>query len=1200
MNILGGFIFGGIQKMLKNKDMEGGGDDKPVGIENGGNTCWLAAFLQAYRNIGCYKNLVIGYENNNDDNYIATMKFVFENNKVNQKTAKYLGDLVLEFCKHNAIPNMNMEDLEKEFKNGGQHDIIPFQFVFNNHFTSNTCQKQSYTLNNVELNMTTYTKDINKSVNIDIIIDKNKTLINNGKYNLQKIIDSGYLKIDENSAVITILNMSSSNKYIDIIKVSELDLFNNKFNGISKTVNNYIKNKNNKDIWKTTQSDIYKIYKNYQNTDENFNLFNKILNSYNSDNNIIQYLKQEIEKYNNIDDTLIMLYKLYYFYFYSQNMDHEINYIKLCSDVSDTKSIVENLVQKEIIDTTLNSINFDKNIFKGVCFPEEITINNKKYILKSIVIHFGSHKGGHYTSIVRKPEGYYYCDDDKINKIEDLKTFMKDKTPAAVIYEMDNNTKYKSSISEKIEPDPKQHSIHEKIKSNDGVIIEYNKAVEFSGGKIIPNIKIYNNEIKICTNRAKCSKSDCNFISKINKNNTISLIDIDELLYYTDHNSCIKKYLEPKQQSTHEKIKSNDGVIIEYNKAVNFSGGKIIPNIKIYNNEIKICTNRAKCSKSDCNFISKINKNKTISLIDIDELLYYTDHNSCIKKYLETLKSISSSSSSGSSPSIKKTEIETKEKVKEKEKKTEEKVKEKETQKPEVKETPKPQSQFTVMSYNVQFEALYNKKIGCNNDSCKKNIEDNINSLYKIYNPMVIFLQEIQYNRVSIIDSPYYKFPYIESKIEQPITHYNEKGKGLIRISNLILVNKELGYPDKCLTIPLEEFSTINNRSIIALQYQQRNLLIVGVFFPHYTSNNFQNIQTKINQILDQITVDNNTNIIIGGDFNFDIFGNNLQYKTFNIKIPKQVMTCNNAYAYDHIITSYNNSEYIKNLSIKNDASDHIPVILKINNFDKIESKINTTFNLSFITTNPRYEIKYEFIPFNKDIPYSDIGNSAYYKNLTDKYKSSDSKLFYLINGANYGITSSGGGLTGAFANISKNINSNDANLLFNGKKLIFTNNISDDEFKKLITKYKGKVTSAINVGNVFRVYVNQKYQGYHINYVYHVNGINWQEMKSLTNNNNDAEEKKSGNIEFVSNYYLAIIKDIYEQAKNNKQQNDDHIINLPPIPGVLYSAKYSYIGLLDACRKFTSNIYNNDVKLYFIIGLPNDQHFTNLIYQKN
>jgi hypothetical protein len=415
MNILGGFIFGGIQKMLSDKSINGG-NDIPGGIQNGGNTCWLAACLQAYRNINCYKNMVLADTKGHESEYIKIMKLIFKNSTdyINNETTKQLGNYILDFCVENTIiPNMNKKDLEKEFKKSGQHDMIPFQSAFN-HYFKNNCQLQSYTLYNITNNKNEYTKKINSSENIDIIIDENKTLINNKKYDLQKIIEKKYLRIPENNNVINILNMGTLNLYIDKIKVSDLKLFNNKFTSIMYIVQNYIKNKNNKDIWINEQNKIYETYKIYSSTDQNFDLFTTILKEYNNEIPITTYFDKQIKSKKHTGQVLFTFYKLYYYYYYYENSEYEIDYINLLLD-TDTNNFMGIAAQKEIIEECLGCKNFDRKIFNGVCFPEEIIVNSQKYILKSIIIHFGNNEGGHYTSIVRKPNGYYYCDDDNVN-----------------------------------------------------------------------------------------------------------------------------------------------------------------------------------------------------------------------------------------------------------------------------------------------------------------------------------------------------------------------------------------------------------------------------------------------------------------------------------------------------------------------------------------------------------------------------------------------------------------------------------------------------------------------------------------------------------------------------------------------------------------------------------------------------------------
>jgi ubiquitin carboxyl-terminal hydrolase 36/42 len=80
---------------------------------------------------------------------------------------------------------------------------------------------------------------------------------------------------------------------------------------------------------------------------------------------------------------------------------------------------------------------FGRKIGRYVEFPEEFRLcdlvdhqpsaeEDSTYELYSVIIHSGiSVHAGHYYSYVRSSDGWYYCNDEKIQKISDERRVMK-------------------------------------------------------------------------------------------------------------------------------------------------------------------------------------------------------------------------------------------------------------------------------------------------------------------------------------------------------------------------------------------------------------------------------------------------------------------------------------------------------------------------------------------------------------------------------------------------------------------------------------------------------------------------------------------------------------------------------------------------------------------------------------------------------
>ena len=236
-------------------------------------------------------------------------------------------------------------------------------------------------------------------------------------------------------------------------------------------------------------------------------------------------------------------------------------------------------------------------------------------------------------------------------------------------------------------------------------------------------------------------------------------------------------------------------------------------------------------------------------------------------------------------------------------------------------------------------------------------------------------------------------------------------------------------------------------------------------------------------------------------------------------------------------------------------ASDHQPLLVEINQniFDIVENKEKENYKIDVVEFH-KSNIIIEFVPFEKTNNASDMIYEEFYN-----YKNAD---YYLTNGANSNISSSGGGTTGAFNTIGSRING-DVNLLFDNPKLLHlgSNHLIIDSQKKY------------TYNSVYYTDVNKSYLGKNIRKVYHILGINYNNTNILPKDLKDENK----NQESVMNYYYVILCDFYNCCL--KGNVDLSIIHLASIPGQLYGGTISWKGMIKAVQKF-KNFADKDKKL--------------------
>ena len=62
---------------------------------------------------------------------------------------------------------------------------------------------------------------------------------------------------------------------------------------------------------------------------------------------------------------------------------------------------------------------FDKN--KKIIIPKDnLNIKGKDYFLKSAIFHYGKRNFGHYTSINKRNNRWYYCNDTTVREVDNF------------------------------------------------------------------------------------------------------------------------------------------------------------------------------------------------------------------------------------------------------------------------------------------------------------------------------------------------------------------------------------------------------------------------------------------------------------------------------------------------------------------------------------------------------------------------------------------------------------------------------------------------------------------------------------------------------------------------------------------------------------------------------------------------------------
>ena len=210
---------------------------------------------------------------------------------------------------------------------------------------------------------------------------------------------------------------------------------------------------------------------------------------------------------------------------------------------------------------------------------------------------------------------------------------------------------------------------------------------------------------------------------------------------------------------------------------------------------------------------------------------------------------------------------------------------------------------------------------------------------------------------------------------------------------------------------------------------------------------------------------------------------------------------------------------------------------------------------------------KIEFRKFNSADSTTNISNDTFYA----KYDG----LYFLTNGSNKSISSSGGGTTGAIGGISESLFiHSEFTMIHDSSPFIVKNpiiNDSDSDSSQQSNSSEGKVNNK-PAGCVFYIEKNIVESKKHIGGVYHINGIRW---------GGQSDDVKNLTIPLICSYYSSIIQHFVSKSEQSKL----HIIHLAQIPGFLYNGgDETYVGLLIAFLNNADII--NPANVMFIIDM--------------
>ena len=392
---------------------------------------------------------------------------------------------------------------------------------------------------------------------------------------------------------------------------------------------------------------------------------------------------------------------------------------------------------------------------------------------------------------------------------------------------------------------------------------------------------------------------------------------------------------------------------------------------------------------------------------------------------------------------------------------------------------------------------------------------------------------------------------------------------------------KDTPYIDKQVNYYIVQDETLKSdktKFVSCLYKTDTKTLIMNVWLPNNGNKIFITENSKIiNKILEKYS--DLEKIIILGNFNSNFMGKQItlgekRFIVLNIKDNNNSFIYKNAGYIDNVLIWDQNTiskhEIIEN-NYQGNLCEHHPILVKITynnnistnvkeNKEKIEIKKDVIDNKQPIaqinknTDENIYKVdKDDYKNYNVDIefkPYvpnsdSDISSSLFY----DKYQNAN---YYLTNGANSNINSSGGGTTAAFNAIGKQLKDTTGNLLFNNIKEL----LKGDE--KHIVNAEKKYT----FNSVYYVDINKTLHGKTLKRVYHILGINYNDLNLPNDLKNEENNQK-----YVEKYYISILINFYLDCMETPEKNN--VIYLASIPGKLYEGKLTWKGMIRAINKF-------------------------------
>jgi len=1177
MNILGGFIFGGIQKMLDNKDTKHaikeesygintnkiGGNDQYIvsGYDNIGNSCWFNSALQAIKNISYYRNKIVEYKGEKHAEKAGDLFYnIIIQNKNTKNDLRELYDYL-----YNYANEKNMG--EYKFTQYSQHEahvLIKFlnYFLFGreviDQISGSTLEYLDGTLgdrpyyafiplydnnkkirfnNNNTLNVEEMIKEYqNKSINIEkklklLIIDfQQQMYIDDMQINITNIKQEG---IKEKMYALV-------KKIMDNINAWEIRLEKNIFNNIPKQLNNFVKNSESEfnildDVLISSE---WKAYKEF---------FKKMNINSNTNRDISVFLENEslLEIINKLQKGQTINYT------YNHDHGYELEY----------DSIKKNAYFKiinNIHEMLISLTKFDLQSNNGVQVPQEIAFDDKtKFYLKSVILHSGNYGSGHYKTIIYDSNNgkYYQCNDDVITEYasnKDFQTIFRDFHPVYAFYE---TTKSLNIIYNKSVTGPSKTDETKKITKTQ--TSKYQHEIYYRGLDYRIYINKNDSKVKIYLKK-KCENKDCK------PNN--ELYNLHHYLLYIHDNSSI-----------------------------NF----IIADLKLYNKFVTI-KKKLSCENTDCHIIdsydniyhrllyqhkygSSDNGSSDVGSSDVgsnSNILNITKKITALEKELKELNSSTEMSTDYKNKKNKFLVLF----EKFKEVKTEiDKISNKNNEQ----EIDKIYQPFNALWITINQmirtieEAEEEKKIKLS-DEIKKIIEE-----VKTANPRNIsdkltrVIDENRNNKEALVNYMNNTLSDFEKKIilyKQKLdgqTEKNDEINNALTIINQLLsvikVNKQKIY-DHHSQLILEEAQNFIKRAkdngdikkIIDIENVNSKTLdeLNGI------KNNCQNISSSVMDLLVALHFYMTDDAFTNGTYNLtdavkhDMKARNDEVNKIIQEMEKKMIEILNA----HNIKT----EDERKVAVENKNRDEINVAVENKNRDEIRD-IDLTES-----GGDKFKIRKIFIPYKEKDDKSDISTLKFYTNVISEIKKyypnikNENIKFNLINGANETFNEEGEGTTKAFREIGRKW-FNDPTEFFKqindyryeniDKESIDKINRADRTKNKGVVKFKWSGKHCTPSGNDNQIYFGN---------IFHVHSINW-----TTPGSNKDNEKSENYVNFVKNYYKTIFNTL---AKVKVSSHNIYVLHVPDIPGNVYGGTITPAIIKLVIDEIESGIINREI----------------------